>query len=135
MKKITFIDAGVLIAASHGTGEVARRALEVLNDPERAYASSRFVKLEVLPKARYFQRIDEVAFYEAFFQEVSRWAEPIEPVLVRALGEAPVTGLSAMDALHVAAAAVTGASELVTTEKPGKPIHRALSVAVRSIRP
>jgi predicted nucleic acid-binding protein len=33
-------------------------------------------------------------------------------------------GLSAMDALHVAAAYLLGADELVTTERPSKPIYR-----------
>ena len=30
-----------------------------------------------------------------------------------------------MDALHVAAAILLGADQIVTTEKPGKPIYRA----------
>jgi hypothetical protein len=43
--------------------------------------------------------------------------------------------MAAMDALHVAAAALVGATELITTEKPNKPIHRATSVRVVSIQP
>ena len=41
----------------------------------------------------------------------------------------------ALDALHLAAAIATGSNELVTTEKPGKPIHRSRLVPVRSIHP
>ena len=47
--KLTFVDAGVLIAAVRGTEEIAKRALQVLDDPELNFASSVFVRLEVLP--------------------------------------------------------------------------------------
>jgi hypothetical protein len=36
----TFLDAGVLIAAIRGTPEIADRAMELLNDPERLFVSS-----------------------------------------------------------------------------------------------
>ena len=133
--KITFIDSGVLIAAARGAGEVARRAMEVLDDPDRAFASSAFIRLEVLPKALYYKNHNEAEFYEAFFAEVSHWAEPIERVTADGYSEAVKVGLSAIDALHVAAAAAVGADELVTTERHGKPIHRATSVSVRTIHP
>jgi hypothetical protein len=38
-----------------------------------------------------------------------------------------------MDALHVAAAVLAGATELITTEKPDKSIHRTRSIQVISI--
>jgi len=133
--KITFIDSGVLIAAARGAGEVARRAVEVLDDPDRAFASSVFVRLEVLPKALYNNNRAEAEFYEAFFAAVSHWAEPIERITADAYPEAVKSGLSAVDALHIAAAVAVGADELVTTEKHGKPIHRATSVSVRTIHP
>jgi len=41
----------------------------------------------------------------------------------------------AIDALHLAAAISVGAEELITTEKPNKPIHRATGITVVSIRP
>jgi hypothetical protein len=50
-KLLTFIDAGVLIAAARGTGIKALKAFSVLDDPSREFASSLFVQLEVLPKA------------------------------------------------------------------------------------
>jgi len=46
----SFIDAGVLIAAARGTDEVAIRAIEILDDIDREFVSSSFVKLEVLPQ-------------------------------------------------------------------------------------
>lgn len=47
--------------------------------------------------------------------------------------EAAAWGMAAMDALHVAAAMQVGADELVTTERPTKPIHRARGVRVVTI--
>lgn len=133
MKKLTYVDSGVLIAASHGAGEVAQRARDILDDPERDFASSEFVKLEVLPKAVYHGNRNEIEFYESFFERVLRWAGPLDRIVASALDEAKGVGLSAMDALHVASAAATGASDLVTTEKAGKPIHRVRSVSVSTI--
>jgi hypothetical protein len=49
--KRTFIDTGVLIAAARGQNDFAARAMAILDDPNREFASSIFVKLEVLPKA------------------------------------------------------------------------------------
>jgi hypothetical protein len=45
--------------------------------------------------------------------------------------EAARCGLAAMDALHVAAAFLLKADELVTTEKPGKPMYRTALAKVR----
>jgi predicted nucleic acid-binding protein len=47
----TFIDAGVLIYAARSEGEIAEKALQILEDENREFASSIFLKLEVLPKA------------------------------------------------------------------------------------
>ena len=44
--------------------------------------------------------------------------------------EARKYGLGALDALHVAAAHLLGADELVTTEGPQKPLHRSRLVHV-----
>jgi hypothetical protein len=82
----TFIDSGVLIAAARGQGAISLRAVEILDDPNREFVSSPFLKLEVLPKAIYNQRKDE-----------------------------------------------TRATELITTEKPDKSIHRTRSIQVISI--
>jgi hypothetical protein len=45
--------------------------------------------------------------------------------------EAARCGLSAMDALHVAAAYLMKADEFITTEKPVKPMYRTTLVKVR----
>jgi hypothetical protein len=63
----TFLDTGILIAAVRGQEDVAARALAILDDPARSFIASDFLKLEVLPKAFYYQRPAEVALYERFF--------------------------------------------------------------------
>lgn len=131
----TFVDAGVLIAAATGRDPIVRpAAIAILDDPGRAFLSSAFVRLEVLPKAIYNRKPDEAAFYEAFFVDVAAWAEALDEVVTAAATEAERHGLGALDALHVAAAVALGAEELVTTERPEKPIHRTTSVRVVSIR-
>jgi predicted nucleic acid-binding protein len=133
--KLTFIDAGVLIAAARGTEEIARLAMQVLDDPDRSFASSLFVKLETLPKATFNRQGAERAFYEAFFEDVSKWADIDESTVQAAFDEACNVGLSAMDSLHVAAAQQVGADELITAEKSTRAILRSTLVAVVTIRP
>jgi len=133
--KLTFVDAGVLIAAARGGNEQAARAIEILDDPDREFAASPFLRLEVLPQALFNKRNGEVAFYEAFFSAVSKWALDLRAVTEAALREASTYGVEAMDALHAAAAASVGAAELVTTEKPSRSIHRARSVRILTIHP
>ena len=129
----TFVDAGVLIAAARGKDDVAVQAMEILDDPDREFVSSPFLKLEILPKPIYEKRHAEVEFYQAFFDSVAHWANSVEEISKNADTEACKCGLSAMDALHVAAAASAGAVDLITTEKAEKPIHRVNAVNVLSI--
>ena len=131
----TFVDAGVLIAAARGTHELAEMALGILADPGREFVSSDFLRLEVTPKAIYHGRGAETDFYERFFRGVIYWATDFEEIIKDAQAKASTFGLGAMDALHVAAAEYAGASELVTTEKPTKPIHRVTGVSVVCLYP
>lgn len=78
---LTFVDSGVLIAAFRSGGETGRRALTLLDDPGREFASSPFVRLEVLPKPVYFGRRDEAEFYRMFFAQVSVWAGSVSIVM------------------------------------------------------
>lgn len=89
----------------------------------------------MLPQALFNERDAKVAFYEAFFAAVSKWATDLQAITDAALREASTYGVEAMDALHVAAAAAVGADELVTVEKPSRSIHRARSVRVVTIHP
>jgi predicted nucleic acid-binding protein len=134
-RRKTFVDAGVLIAAARGKADVATHAMKILDDPDREFVASPFLKLEVLPKAVYEKRQAEVEFYETFFNAVTYWAESVNEIAKNAYIEACKSGLNAMDALHVAAAISAGAEELITTEKPEKSIHRVDSINIFSIRP
>ncbi|HSS78458.1 MAG TPA: PIN domain-containing protein [Thermoanaerobaculia bacterium] len=131
--KISFVDSGVLIAAARGTPEIIARTNEILTDPERSFASSIYVRLEVLPKASYYGRDKELALYIRFFDIVCHWAPVGDSLTQEAEKVAFRSGLSALDALHIAAARAVGADELITSEKPGKPIHRVQGITVRTI--
>jgi predicted nucleic acid-binding protein len=131
--KITYIDSGVLLSATDGVGRIAEKALEILGDSNRKFASSQFVKLEVNPKAIYHKQTDEAQFYEEFFSAVVYWANSLEKVVQDAYNIGCEHGLAAMDALHIAAALSIGAEEFVTTEKPTKPMFRVTSIQVISI--
>jgi hypothetical protein len=131
----TYLDAGVLTGAVRRQQRGARFAYDVLEEPEREFVASVFLRLDVLPKAVYQRRIAEVEFYERFFARIVAWAEPIEELVARAEREAARYGLSALDALHVTAARMLGADEFVTTERQGKPIHRVMGMRVIAISP
>ncbi|MFB2923550.1 MULTISPECIES: type II toxin-antitoxin system VapC family toxin [Aerosakkonema] len=131
----TFIDAGVLIYAARSEGYIAEKALQILEDENREFASSIFLKLEVLPKAIYNQKSSEVKFYETFFDAVAYWANDINGIIEIAYEQSSKFGVGAMDALHIAAALSVGATEFITNEKLEKSIHRTQSIKVISIHP
>jgi hypothetical protein len=79
--KITYIDSGVLLSATDGVGRIAEKALEILGDLNREFASSQFVKLEVMPKAVYNKQTEEAQLYQEFFSDVIYWANDLEDVL------------------------------------------------------
>jgi predicted nucleic acid-binding protein len=126
------VDAGVLIAAACGLPEIAERALRVLDDPERTFMTSDLVRLEVLPKPTFHGYADQVEFYEEFF--ASARPMPISKRLLQdALREACQFGLSACDAVHVAAARRGKCAEFVTTERPSKPLFRVSGIKMTSL--
>ena len=130
---ITFIDSGVLVTASRGVEDLANQAITILASADREFASSIFIKLEVLPKAIYYKQTDEVEFYQTFFSAVTYWANNTEQVIQNGYDIACKYGLAAMDALHIAAAISVGAEEFITTEKPTKPMYRVTDIKVISL--
>ena len=125
----TFLDAGVLIAAVRGQEDEAARALALLEDPERSFIASDFLKMAVLPKALYYQRPAEVALYERFFSKAD--LIPISAALViQAYAEACSFGLSALDAFHVTVAKAGGAEEFITTERTTTPLFRVTGIVI-----
>ncbi len=132
---LTYVDSGVLIAALRGPGFAAQAARAALADPTREFASSDYVRLEVLPKPRYFKRAGEVTYLENFFASVVQWAVADQVLVQEAERVASDGGLNALDALHIAAAIRLGADEFVTTERLTKSIHRARGIKVVTIQP
>ncbi len=132
MSKRTYLDSGVLIAACAGKDGIGRKALEILDDPSRHFVLSDAVKLEVLPKAVFEKRPNEVNFYEEIFSK-SEELEWCIDTLHRALDVAKQYGIAAIDAVHVATALGARVDELVTTEKPTKPMFRVKEISIISI--
>jgi predicted nucleic acid-binding protein len=125
----TFLDSGVLIAAARSVGPDQERALRLLENPNRSFLTSPFVRLEVLPKAIFYDKRLERSFYEGYFRNATFYRDvaKIEDV---AQAEAAKARLAAMDALHLAAAHLSRTDEFVTIEKPPKAIHRSTIVKV-----
>jgi predicted nucleic acid-binding protein len=135
MTRRIYVDSGVLLAAARGTDSAAREAFAVLDDLDAEFASSIFVRLELLPKAIYNRRPAETQFYEAFFMAASVWADITPRLAQTAFDVATMYGLSAMDALHVAAALAINADEFVTSERASSPLLRVRILSIRTIHP
>jgi predicted nucleic acid-binding protein len=133
MPRLIYVDSGVLLAAARGVDEIAQGAFVVLDDPDARFASSIFVKLELLPKAIYNRRSAEAQFYETYFAATDVWAEPTSRLAQTAFDIAAMMGLSAMDALHVAAALAVDADEFVTSERVSSPLLRVRMLPIRTI--
>ena len=126
---LTYLDSNVLVQAATGTNRaIQQRALAIITDPNRQFVSSLFSRMEVIPLAIHFGRTKERLFYETFFRRVQSWVDPVD-IYDDAYQLACKHALSALDALHVAAASFAGA-ELVSAEKPTKPLYRAYHKAV-----
>lgn len=130
---LTFLDSNVLIAAATGKGNHFSKARSITADKTRTFASSPFVRLEILPKAIFHKQIQEVAFYEAFFNAVSHWAADCDALVAEAEKVGGQFGLSMGDALHIAAALMVGADEFVTAERPTSPFKNVQGITIISI--
>jgi predicted nucleic acid-binding protein len=128
----TFLDSGVLIAAFRSRNTVSTPALTLLDDPERVFVTTDYVRLEVLPKLLYFRRETEAEFYEAFFA-AAELVEVSQVLVSAAFEEARQAGLAAMDALHVAAAKRASVEEFITVERPTRPVFRVAGLTVRTL--
>lgn len=133
MKKRTYIDANVLIAAFQGEELVARRALQVLDDPNRKLVVSDYLRLEVLPKPTFHKIQEEIDFMQVIFDNASENVATSPELTGRAVAMASKYDMTPIDALHIGVAAISGVDELVTMEKPTKPICRVTEVKVISI--
>ncbi len=134
-KKLTFIDSGVLIIATRTNDPLIGTAVKFLDAAEREFASSQFVVLEVMPKATYHKKKDEVDFYNAFFAGVRYWADNLPEIVEQAKFLANTYGLSALDALHVAAALSVQADDFITSERGVTPLFRVKELNIISLHP
>ena len=129
----TFLDAGVLIAAARGRGIIAVRAHAILDDPERTFVTSDYIRMEVLPKALYHRQSQEVLLYERFFSRAVQIVPPSVSLMRQAYTEACTCSLSALDALHVGAAKFSGSEEFITTERPTTPLFRVTGIVIKTL--
>jgi hypothetical protein len=106
--------------------------MRILDDPNRTFVVSDFLRLEVLPQPTFHARESELEF----MHEVLDHAEdvPASPQITgRALALAGRYCLAPMDAAHVAAAVSATVDELVTVEKSTHPMCMVQEVRVMSI--
>jgi predicted nucleic acid-binding protein len=126
---LTYLDTNVLVHAATGNNAAIKaRALAVMLDRRRTFVASYFSRLEAIPLSIHFGRAKERKFYETFFNKfVVHWVDP-EDIYDEAYKLACQYALGGMDALHVAAAKHYNA-ELISAEKPTKPIFKAYARA------
>lgn len=125
----TYLDTGVLIDAASGKGARAEVALAVIRDPGRLFLSCLYLDLELLPQVIQHQQLRQQAFLEAYLAATER-IEDMDAIFESAFLAVSHSPVSGMDALHVAAAHLLDADEIITTEKPGKAIHENTLVPV-----
>lgn len=125
----TYLDSSVLIQAVQGVD--GDKTAGLLEDPEREFVAATFLKLELLPQPTFHKRKAELEFLEAFFERVVEWRNADEALVTAALAEAQSVPLTAVDAIHVAAAKALECDEFITAEKPGKPLHKVRGLKVR----
>ncbi len=135
MPRRTFLDSNVLIAAHRGQTTQREAALRILADRDRAFVSTPFLELELLPKAICNGYAAEAEFYIAYFNSVELWIGDVDATVQVAREESERLGLSAMDALLVAAASLGEAEEFYTLESARKPIYRTALVRVIPLLP
>ena len=114
----------------HGGGVDGDKTAALLKDPEREFVAATFLKLELLPQPTFHKREAELEFLAAYFERVAEWREADEHLVAAALKEAGAVPLTAVDAIHVAAAKALKCDEFITAEKPGKPLHKARGLKV-----
>jgi len=133
-KQMTYVDAGVLISAFQGKGDISDGAMAVLDDPDREFVISDFLRLETLPKPVFHSRQDEVDFMEAFFSGASATIAASPALTTQAVKFACNYDLHPLDALHISAALTAKVGEFITSEKSTKPMFRISELRVISLR-
>jgi predicted nucleic acid-binding protein len=125
-KRLTYLDANLLIYAADGTSiDTKLRLQKIVGDPGREFIASEFLRLETLPYAIRRKNRREQLYLEGFFgRRVDYWVDDERDLFTPATQLILQHGLQLMDALHLAAAMIYKA-EFVTAENPRKPFHKA----------
>lgn len=129
----TYLDSGVLIAAWKGEDEIATSAMTILDDPNREFVISDFLRLETLPKPTFQKRADEVAFIETIFASAAESVVTSAALSSHAIQMASTYDLSPIDALHISAALSAKVDDFITSEKPTKPMFNVKELKVTSL--
>ena len=108
--------------------------MEIIEDPDREFIVSDYLKLEVIPKPTFFENHDEVQFMQAFMDNASWQVNATPLITTQAIALACRYGLSAMDALHAETAIEAKADEFITIEKSTRPLSRIIEIKVVSLR-
>ncbi len=122
----TFPDAGVYIATWRGPEPEQSNAKRLFRDPSRVLIASSAIRLELARNRN--NSPAEIAHFEVLFELVQVWVPLDDALAFRARELRTAYDLASLDALHVAAAEAGVAGQLVTTEKPNKPLHRVASI-------
>ena len=126
-------DTCVFIAALAGEVQGDTSILNFFYSEDRKLLTSCFVYLEVLPKPIFNRKFEHVERVKALFSQCDEIIEIHDDVVCHAMHLSSKYDLSAMDALHVAAAIEGRADEFVTMEKPTKPLFRVEELRVVSL--
>ena len=129
----TYLDPSVLIGIMSDRSRRGRLGQAILEDSRRTFLTSEFVTLECLPTAIYHRDLDQRAFFESYMTRALD-VGPVDAIVRQALIEGAACGTAGIDACHLAAAVLGSADELITDEKPTKPMCRCQSVKVVSLR-
>lgn len=129
----TVVDSCVLRTAFQGEGEANRKALDVLDDTNREFMAVDFVALEVIPKPIFNKFQEQADFYKSFFDDAPIHVEITSDVTKLALQLASKHDIGPMDSLIVSSAIIGNADELITMEKPTKPMYKVKEVKVISL--
>ena len=135
-KILTYLDTSVLLAAWRGEQAIADAAMKYLDDPEREFVVTDFLKLELLPKALFHKQVEEAEFFQEFLNAATTIVHISPEMLNDVVNLASQHGLAAIDAIHAFAAIQTSA-EFVTKEKKTKPFSNITrdTLKVISINP
>lgn len=131
--RLTYLDSGILIAAFRGVGDIANRALTILDDPEREFIISDFLRLETISKPTFNKILPEIAFMSAFFECASANIDASPLLTEQALQIACKYDLHPFDALHISVAITAKVDEFITLEKSTKPMFRVNELRMVSL--